>query len=82
MLVSWRVSLRKIHHPGTPLTHQVGLLVGTLAQTKAGPEIQEANNDRLKPLAYGAEFRGSKRSEWVPRVDDGWPEIVTFLGLK
>jgi len=37
---------------------KVGLLVGTLAQTKAGPEIQEANNDRLKPLAYGARGMG------------------------
>ena len=42
---------------------QVGLLLGTLAQTKAGPEVQEANTDRLKPLAYGALGRG-----WV----EGW----------
>ena len=50
MLVFRGVSLHRLPDPA-----KVGLLVGTLAQTKAGPEIQEANNDRLKPLAYGAE---------------------------
>ena len=32
---------------------EIGLLVGTLAQTHAGPEIKDANTDRLMPMAYG-----------------------------
>ena len=37
---------------------EVGLLVGTMAQTKAGPEIKEANTDRLAPIAYGPDGWG------------------------
>eukprot|EP00434_Breviolum_minutum_P007711 symbB.v1.2.006801.t2/scaffold409.1/size210228/4 len=71
----------------------VGLLVGTLAQTKAGPEIQEANNDRLKPLAYGPDakeygktdqdFNGLplhfELSPWAP--GPGYPVCKAYWGF-
>lgn len=71
----------------------VGLLVGTMAQTKAGPEIKEANTDRLAPIAYGPDtpqygqmdknYRGLplhfELSPWPP--EPGYPVCKTLWGF-
>ncbi|CAL1167048.1 unnamed protein product, partial [Cladocopium goreaui] len=64
-----------------------------MAQTKAGPEIKEANTDRLAPIAYGPDtpqygqmdknYRGLplhfELSPWPP--EPGYPVCKTLWGF-